>query len=249
MTIFEISSGEAAFTDDDSMRNSHELRIGEFDPRAGVAIVEQHVDAGGIELLIQGIGGLLDARHADSVAAHEHGQCLSLLVQYACIHGLAVQLPELKYVAHLDAARDLKGPAATWARIAALRVANIDGRRVLQIALQIDAAEVCVLLVGAADEVSQVGRGKVDVDRAPKTDGPDEAGFRTGGSANAIAARHAQRDGNRGPFLRLHGVQFMVASDLQSDHAAAGAVSPQGFDAAGRIDAELCAELRNGARI
>src|SRR5258708_24736171 len=62
MTIFQIPRGETALPDDDPVRNSDELGIGEFNARTGVAIVEQYVDAGGIELLVQRIGGLLDER-------------------------------------------------------------------------------------------------------------------------------------------------------------------------------------------
>src|ERR1700681_4290307 len=71
MTIFEISRGEAAFPDDDPMRNSDELGVGEFDARTGIAIVEQYVDAGGIELLVQRIGGLPDERRLLLVDRHQ----------------------------------------------------------------------------------------------------------------------------------------------------------------------------------
>ena len=59
MTVFKISGGETAFADDNSMRDSHQLGIGEFDPRTGIAVVEQHIEAGGIELLVQRIRGFL----------------------------------------------------------------------------------------------------------------------------------------------------------------------------------------------
>src|ERR1700693_3427010 len=71
MTVFEISRGETSFPDDDPMRNSDELGIGEFDARTGVAIVEQYVDAGGIELLVQRIGGLLDERRLLVIDRHQ----------------------------------------------------------------------------------------------------------------------------------------------------------------------------------
>jgi len=53
------------------MRNADELGIGEFDPRAGVAIVEQYVDAGGVELLVHRIGGLLDPRRFLVIDRHQ----------------------------------------------------------------------------------------------------------------------------------------------------------------------------------
>ena len=62
MSIFEIPCSEAALADDEPMRDSHEFRVGEFDSRPGVPVVEQHVDAGIRELLVQGVGSLLDPR-------------------------------------------------------------------------------------------------------------------------------------------------------------------------------------------
>src|ERR1700730_8863111 len=180
MTIFEISRGEAAFPDDDPMRNSDELGVGEFDARTGIAIVEQYVDTGGIELLVQRIGGLPDERRllvidrhqddlercnrlrpenavgivilldgrgndprdANSVAAHEHRQRLTLLIQHAGIHGGAVELSELENMADFDAACALQGASAGGTEVAALRIANIDGLRILKVPPPIHAAEV-----------------------------------------------------------------------------------------------------------
>src|SRR6202034_2394469 len=71
MTIFEIPRSQAALADHDAMRDSHELRIGEFDPRTGVPIVEQYIDAGGGELLVQRIGGLLNERRLLVVDRHQ----------------------------------------------------------------------------------------------------------------------------------------------------------------------------------
>src|SRR5258708_22155757 len=71
MTIFQIPRGETALPDDDPVRNSDELGIGEFNARTGVAIVEQYVDAGGIELLVQRIGGLLDERRLLVIDRHQ----------------------------------------------------------------------------------------------------------------------------------------------------------------------------------
>src|SRR5260221_12362535 len=71
VTIFENPRGEAPFPDDDPMRNSDEPGIGEFHARTGVAIVEQYVDAGGVELLIQGIGRLLDAGRLLVIDRHQ----------------------------------------------------------------------------------------------------------------------------------------------------------------------------------
>ena len=197
----------AAIADDQPVRDPDELRIGEFHAGPRVAIVEQHVDAGGAEILVQLVGraahalGFLvvdrhhddvegsqrlgpddavgivilldgrrdDAGHADAVAAHEHGDRLALLVEDGRLHGLAVELPELEDVADFDAARDLERAIAGRARIARHDVADVHGSRLGQIASPVHAGEVHVLLVGAADEIGELRRGVVDVDRAAKT--------------------------------------------------------------------------------
>src|SRR5882762_985008 len=72
VTIFESPRGQAPFPDDDAMRDADELGIGEFDAWTGVAIVEQHIDAGGVELLIQRIRRLLNARRLLVIDRHQH---------------------------------------------------------------------------------------------------------------------------------------------------------------------------------
>src|SRR3984957_18106900 len=168
VTIFEFSCGERAITDHDAVRNTQKLRIGELHAGPRVAIIEQYIDAGGVEVPVQRIRGLLysrrflivdrhqyhlegcdrlgpqnavgivilfdrgsdHARHADAIAAHEHGQRLALFIQYAGVHGGTVELSELKYVAHLDASDDLEVAASARAGIAGLGVADIDGLRI-----------------------------------------------------------------------------------------------------------------------
>ncbi len=71
MTVFETSRGQTPLPDHDPMWDAHELRIGEFDPRAGVPIVQQNIDAGGVELLVQRVGGLLHQRRFLVVDGHE----------------------------------------------------------------------------------------------------------------------------------------------------------------------------------
>ena len=58
MTIFESPRVQTPLSDHDPMRYSHELRIGEFHAWAGVPIVEQYVDTGGTELLVQRNGAI-----------------------------------------------------------------------------------------------------------------------------------------------------------------------------------------------
>ena len=102
---------------------------------------------------------------------------LALFVEHAGIHGGAVELPQLKYVADFDAAGDLQAAAAGRTGIARLDVADIDRSRIRQIAPPIHATIVHVLLIGAADEIRQVCRGMVDIDAALETDRADEAGL------------------------------------------------------------------------
>src|SRR3984957_17198929 len=71
MTIFEIPRGETPLPDHDAMRDSHELRIGEFDPRTGAPIVEPNLESGGVELLIQRVGGFLDERRFLVIDRHQ----------------------------------------------------------------------------------------------------------------------------------------------------------------------------------
>src|ERR1700719_3516442 len=228
--IFEISGGQRAITDHDAVRNAQKLRIGELDAGPRVAIIQQYIDAGGVEIPVQRIRGLLYFRrflivdrhqyhlewwdrlrpqnavgivilfdggsnhacHADAIAAHEHRQRLALFIQYAGVHLGAVQLPELKYVAHLDAARNLEGAAAGGARIAGVSVAYVDRWLIGEIAAPVHASIVHVLFIGTADEIGQVSCGMVDIDPALEADGADETGLRAGRGPHAFGAGHAQ---------------------------------------------------------
>ncbi len=89
----------------------------------------------------------------------------------------------------------------------------------------------------------------IDVHPAGKADRPDEAGFAARGLAHALGARHPQRFGHPGHFLRLHRVQLMITADHQRDHLAVAAVDQQGLDAVRGSHAELRAEFGDGARI
>ena len=47
VAVFELAGLEAALADDQAVRNAEQLRVGELDARARVAVVVQHLDAGG----------------------------------------------------------------------------------------------------------------------------------------------------------------------------------------------------------
>ncbi len=61
VTVFELAGREAAIAHDHAVRNADELGIRELDARALVAIVEQHVDACGQELVVEAFGGFTDS--------------------------------------------------------------------------------------------------------------------------------------------------------------------------------------------
>src|SRR5690606_36159176 len=69
-------------------------------------------DAALIVILLDGCAD--DAGNADTVAAHCHSPVVAVLVLHGGAEGLAVHSPELEYVSHLDAARDLQLPFSAW---------------------------------------------------------------------------------------------------------------------------------------
>src|SRR5580692_4852979 len=56
--ILELAVAQGTIADDDAMRDAHQFRIGEFHPGPGVAIIEQYIDARGLEVPVELIGGL-----------------------------------------------------------------------------------------------------------------------------------------------------------------------------------------------
>src|ERR1700683_4079008 len=74
VTVLEISAAQTPVADDDTVRDADELRIGELDSRPGVAVVKQHIDAGGGEFLVQGIGRLLYALRLLIIDRHQHDE-------------------------------------------------------------------------------------------------------------------------------------------------------------------------------
>src|SRR5882724_6940753 len=70
IAVLEFACFQSALTDNHAMRNPQQLRIREFDPRAGVAVVVQHLDSGGSEFGIQPVGDL--AYPCGFLHAHRH---------------------------------------------------------------------------------------------------------------------------------------------------------------------------------
>ena len=79
--------------------------------------------------------------------------------------------------------------------------------------------------------------------------GPMKPGSRAGGLAHAFGACHSQRIGDAGQFLRLHGIQFMVAADDQRDHVASLPSTSKVLTHARRFTPSCALRLRDGARV
>src|ERR1700732_4914601 len=58
IAVLEFACFQSALTDNQAVRNAQQLRVREFDARAGVAVVVQHLNPGGCELCIEPIGDL-----------------------------------------------------------------------------------------------------------------------------------------------------------------------------------------------
>ena len=75
----------------------------------------------------------------------------------------------------------------------------------------------------------------------------DRPRIASGGLAHALRARHAQRSGDPGQFLRLDRVQLVIAAQDEGDHIARAAFDQQRLHAPRRRDFEKLRELGNGA--
>ena len=238
--VLDLPFLQAPVADRDPVRNADQLEISKHHARALAAIVEQHFDAGRLELVVQRVGrrpdalvavvahrrdrhrerrqrlrpddapgvvvlldgGGDDARDPDPVAAHFHDLRLTAGVEISCTHRPRVHVAQREDMADLDAAQDLERAAAVGRRIAGNDVAQIgDAVGLAAIAAEIDAAQVEIALVRAADEVGHHGHRPVDDQRQVlrNADGAEVAG---------VAAGH--RDD-----LRLGGpAEFLEPGDL-----------------------------------
>ena len=152
-------------------------------------------DAARVVVLLDGRAE--DARHADAVAAHLHQLRLAGLVEEGGVHRLAVLGAEVEHMADLDAALDGEHALAVGRRVAGDDVADVGHQVGLgQVAAPVDAGEVEVFVVGAADEVVHRGHGAVGhhLDRLLRADRPQVAGL----AAEVLArSRRRWRSGSR----------------------------------------------------
>jgi hypothetical protein len=250
------------------VRNAEQLGIRELDARALVTVIEQHVDAGGEQFVVEAFGGFTDTRrlrgvdrdhdhlegrdrvrpddaarimilfngrgndacHTDAVAAHVHRGLPAGFVQHRGAHGLAVFLAEREDVPHLDAARDAELALAGGRGVTRDDVADVDGGGFRQIATPVDAGEVRIFAVGAADEVRHRHHRMVGEHLALESDRPQEPRLRAGTHGDGLARGHAQRIRHARPFLRLDGIELVVAAHQQSHDAAFAALDQQRLD-------------------
>jgi len=159
-------------------------------------------------------GSADDARHADTVAAHFHDLALAVLIQEGAVERLGVFAAQLEDVADFDAAADVENPLAVRRGISGNDVADVDDRRLWQVAAEIDAAQVVAGFIGATDEIGQVGDaaiGKnehlvpVDADR------PDEARLAAEALDDLFVGGKAER-AECVDLACLDFVQFMIAA-------------------------------------
>ena len=113
-------------------------------------------DAAVVVVLLDGRGH--DPGDPDAVAAHFHDLRLTAGVEISCTHRRRIDVAEGEDVADLDAAQDVERALAVRRRVALDDVAQVGDRvRLAAIAAEIDAAQVEVGLVRAADEIGHRG--------------------------------------------------------------------------------------------
>ena len=119
--------------------------------------------------------GAEDAGDADAVAAHLQQLRLAGFVEVGRVHRLAVLRAEEEHVPDLDAALDGQRAPSIGRRVAGDDIADVgDQVRLGQVAAPVDAGQVEVGFVGAADEVAHRSHGAVgdDLEAARRHDRP-----------------------------------------------------------------------------
>src|SRR4029077_15462897 len=72
MTVLEPSGVEPALRDHQTVWDTEELRVRELDPRPRIAVVVEHLDAGGAQLGIQAVADFADTGGLLQVERHQH---------------------------------------------------------------------------------------------------------------------------------------------------------------------------------
>src|SRR5262245_15214936 len=106
------------------------------------------------------------ATDPDAVGAHDDRDGLAGLVEHGCAELLAVAGAELEDVADLDRLPHLERCLAERAGLAFLHLAQIEPRGDLDVTLDVDAAHVEVVLVGARHQVAPAAERRIHEDLA-----------------------------------------------------------------------------------
>src|SRR6185312_4108202 len=72
IAVFQAAGLETPIPDHQPMRNAEELCVGEFDARTGIAVVVEHLDALGGELVVEAIGNFSHPRGLLQIERDEH---------------------------------------------------------------------------------------------------------------------------------------------------------------------------------
>ena len=150
-------------------------------------------------------------------------------------------------MSHLDAAGDPERAEAGRTRVARHHIAQVDDLGLGEVATPVDAAEVLVHRIGAADEIGHPRRGMVGIDAQGEPHGADEARLAASGGTHLLGRRHPERREHAGQLLRLHRIQLVVAPHDERNHAAVRGLDQQRLDAPGGLDGEERAQLGDRA--
>ena len=155
-------------------------------------------------------GGGHHPGYSDPVAAHHRGPIPALLIQYRRLEGSTVFVPQLEDMTHLDTPGDSQSTPAIGAGIPGHHITQIRHLGFGQVPDPIDPAQVPVLLIGATDEVGQLGRRPVGDHRHVQPQGAQGTGPAAGGGAYLGLRGKGQGRGHLGQFFGLKGIEFMV---------------------------------------
>ena len=152
-------------------------------------------------------------------------------------------------MADFDAAADLEGALAVGGRVAGHHVAQVGHFGFGEVAADVDAGVVVIVLVGAGDEVGHRGHGAVHHHAAAEAHRAQRAGVGAEGGEDVGRGGEGERVLDAGDLLGLDLVELVVAADEQEHRLVAGglvAVHDDGLDGAAGRHLEEGGELVDG---
>ena len=187
---------------------------------------------------------LLDGRRyrpadADSVAAHDQGALLSLVVEDGRRHRLRIFGAELEDMADLDPPPALQVSAAARAGVAANRLAQVGESRNGEVPAVVDAGVVSILFVGADDEIGHRRHLVVGDDAQVKPHRSGKPGRRAGNFLNELLCGEFDMVAAE-QMAELDGIEFTVAAQEDRHRFAGIGLDDQGLDqpAGGQVEEE-----------